>query len=124
MRRRASRSSVASLEELAQAVAAVSGQQATLLAEVQRLQAENQVLRAANPAWLNRVVQQFGQSTEALSTASATASASGGRQSLIDVKGLGKPPPFENEISKFTEWFKKTTGFLVAAYGAGFRPLL
>ena len=46
------------------------------------------------------------------------------RQSLVDIKGLGKPPTFQGESSKFTEWLRKTTGFLIAAYGSAFRPVI
>ena len=44
------------------------------------------------------------------------------RQSVVDVKSLGKPPRFNGESARFTEWFRKTTGFLIAAYGSAFRP--
>ena len=40
------------------------------------------------------------------------------------VKGLGKPPMFQGVSSKFTEWLKKTTGFLIAAYGSASRPVI
>ena len=33
------------------------------------------------------------------------------RQSLVDVKGLGKQPTFKDESRRFTEWLRKTTGF-------------
>ena len=31
---------------------------------------------------------------------------------------------FKGESSKFTEWLRKTTGFLIAAYGSAFRPVI
>ena len=34
---------------------------------------------------------------------------------LVDIKGLGKPPMFKGECSKFSERSRKTTGFLTAA---------
>ena len=37
-------------------------------------------------------------------------------------KGLGKPPTFKGESVRFTERLRKTTGFLIAAYGSAFRP--
>ena len=45
------------------------------------------------------------------------------RQSFVDIEGLGKPPMFKGEFSKFTEWLRKTTGFLIAAYGSAFWPV-
>ena len=45
-------------------------------------------------------------------------------QSLVDITGLGKPPTFTGESARFTEWLRKTTGFLIAACGSVFRPLL
>ena len=46
------------------------------------------------------------------------------RQSLFDIKGLGKPPMLKCESVKFAEWLRKTTGFLIAACGSVFRPLI
>ena len=39
------------------------------------------------------------------------------RQSLFDIKGLGKPPMFKCDSVKFVEWLRKTTDLLIAAYG-------
>jgi len=113
---------MAGLEDLTQAVGVLREQQAALVQEAQRLAAENQVLRAAQPQSLDPLVQALGQAVQALTLAAS--SGSGGRQSLIDVKGLGKPPVFRNDAGRFVEWFRKTTGFLVAAYGAEFRAVL
>ena len=99
-----------SLEELVLTVATLSSQQQALIGEVQRLQAENQLLRAANPEGLGQVVNQLGQAVQAM-TAAASAASSGSRRSLIDVKGLGKPSLFNNNTAKFTEWLRKTIGF-------------
>ena len=43
---------------------------------------------------------------------------------LVDIKGLGKPPMFEEESWKSTERLRKTTGFLIASYGPAFRPVI
>ena len=45
------------------------------------------------------------------------------RQSSVD-KGLGKPPTIKGESARFNEWLKKTTEFLIAAYGSAFRPVI
>ena len=31
---------------------------------------------------------------------------------------------FKGESSKFTEWLRKSTGFLIAAYGSAFRAVI
>ena len=59
-----------------------------------------------------------------MASATRAGSTSAGRQSLIDIKGLGKPPVFKNDSSKFTERLRKTTGFLIAAYGSSFRQVI
>ena len=46
------------------------------------------------------------------------------QQSLVDIKGLGKPPTLKGESAKFTEWLKKTRGFLIAAYGTTFQSVI
>ena len=59
-----------------------------------------------------------------MASATQAGATSAGRQSLIDIKGLGKPPVFKNDSSKFTERLRKTTGFLIAAYGSSFRQVI
>ena len=44
--------------------------------------------------------------------------------SLVDIKGLRKHPAFKGESARFTEWLRKTTGFLIAAYGSAFQPVI
>ena len=43
-------------------------------------------------------------------------------QNLVHIKGLGKTSMFSEESAKFSEWRRKTTGFLIAAYRSAFRP--
>ena len=31
---------------------------------------------------------------------------------------------FQGECARFTEWHRRTTGFLIAAYGSAFRPVI
>ena len=38
-------------------------------------------------------------------------------------KILGKPQAFKGESARLTEWLRKTTGFLIAAYGSAFQPV-
>ena len=118
---------MASLSELAEMVTNLQGQQAAMAQEVQRLSTENQILRqaAAQPHGLAEIAQAVGQAVQAaMASATQAGSTSAGRQSLIDIKGLGKPPVFKNDSSKFTEWLRKTTGFLIAAYGSSFRQVI
>ena len=104
-------------------VAAMQAQQATLIGEVARLSTENQVLRQeqAQPTRAEHLMEALGQAVTALQAVRTGATQS---QSLVDLKGLGKPPVFKNESARFTEWLRKTSGFLVAAYGASFRQVL
>ena len=37
---------------------------------------------------------------------------------------LGKPPTFKGESARFTEWLRKTTGFLTSACGSAFWPVI
>ena len=46
------------------------------------------------------------------------------RQSLVDIKGLRKPPTFNGVSVRFTEWLRTTTVFLIAAHGSAFRPVI
>ena len=41
----------------------------------------------------------------------------------FDIKGLGQPPTFHGESSRFNEWLRKSTGSLIAAYGSA-RPVI
>ena len=57
----------------------------------------------------------------------ATASAntrSHERQSIVDIKGLGKPSLFKENAARFAEWLRKTTGFFIAAFGSAVRPMI
>eukprot|EP00972_Heterocapsa_arctica_P074153 10945282-Heterocapsa_arctica.AAC.1 len=85
--------------------------------ELQRLNQENQELRneAGQQANMPGLVQQLGAAIEALTVALAAGlqrdhGREQGVRSLIDIKGLGKPPTFRNDEAKFTEWLRKTTG--------------
>ena len=112
------------LPELAELVTHQQGQHTAMAQEVRRLSTENQVLwqAAAQPPGLAEIAGAVGQAVQAAMGSATQVGATGpGRQSLIDIKGLGKPPVFKNDSSKFTEWLRKTTGFLTAAYGSSFR---
>lgn len=116
------------LEELAAIVNSLQGQQAVMVQEVQRLTVENQMLRAATtqPApGLAEIASAVGQAVQAaMARGSAVGAIGAPHRSLIDIKGLGKPPVFRGDASKFNEWLRKTEAFLVAAYGSTFRPVV
>ena len=46
------------------------------------------------------------------------------RQSLVDIRGLGKTPTFKGESARFIQRLRKTTGVLIAAYSSAFRPVI
>ena len=84
--------------------------------------AENQQFRLAGSPGLAEIATTVGQAVQA-----ATSNANPRpkeRQSLVDIKGFGKPPIFKGECSKFTKWLRKTRGFLIAADGSTFWPVI
>ena len=100
----------------------LQGQQHALNREISRLTAENpQFIQAVSPG-LAEIATAVGQAVRtAISNANPR---SNERQSLVDIKGLVKPPTFNGESSKCIEWLRKTTGFLIAAHGSGFRSVI
>ena len=101
---------MATVEELVQMMNTLQGQQHASNQEISRSIAENPTVQTA-----------VGQAVRtAISCANPR---SNERQSLVDIKGLGKPPMFKGESAKFT-WLGKTTAFLIAAYGSAFRPVI
>ena len=100
----------ATVEELVQMMHTLQGQQRALNQDISRL------------TGLAEIATRVGQAVQ--TTISNANSRSHERQSLVDIKGLGKPPMFKGESSKFTEWLRKTTGFLIAAFGSAFRPVI
>ena len=117
-----------STEEFAVASDASNLQRRNLMSEVHRLQAENAALRAAGrSSQKEQMSLQLGQAVQLFIAAGASGASSRQNHSLIDVKGLGKPPVFKNQMAmmaSFTGWLKNTSGFLVPAYGAEFRAVL
>ena len=115
-------SEMATVEELVQMMNTLQGQHHALNHEISRLTAENQQFRQAGSPGLAEIATTVGQAVQtAISNANPR---SNERQSLVDFKGLGKPPMFNGESSKFTEWLRKTTGFLIAAYRSAFPPVI
>ena len=110
-----SRSRNATVEEFVQIMNTLQGQQHALNLEMSRLTAENQHFGTAGPPRLAEIATAEGP---AVSNANPRTNE---RQSLVDIKGLGKHPMFKGECARFTEWPRKTTGFLITAYGSTFR---
>ena len=42
-------------------------------------------------------------------------------EKLVDTKGVAKPVVFKNDEGKFKEWYIKTVGYMIAAFGKDFR---
>ena len=109
-------------ERLVQMMNTLHGQQRALNQEISRLTAENQQFRQACSAGLAENATAVGRAGQ---TANSDANPrSSERQSLVDIKSLGKPPMFKGESARLTEWLRKTTGVLIAAYGSAFRPVI
>ena len=87
----------ATVEELVQMMTTVQGQQHAFNQEISRLTTENQQFR-----------QRFRMRTH---------------DQVID-KVWSTPPTSKGESARFTEWLRKTTGFLIAAYSSTFRPVV
>ena len=107
-------SEISTVEELVQLMNTLQGQQHALNREILRSAAENRQISQAGPPGLSEIATTVGQ---AVQTAIFNANPNEG-QCLVDNKGPGKPPMFKGESSKFTEWRRKTSGFLVAAFRA------
>ena len=43
---------------------------------------------------------------------------------VLSTSGSLENPLCSREAARFTEWLRKTTRFLIAAYGAAFRPVV
>ena len=100
--------------------------------QLQQVVTEMQNMSTEN-ARLRQVVEEQGNRIAALQQGAATGPASEqgmtrimeglvtqiralserSRPALVDVKGIGKPKPFENDESRFHEWARKTEDFLV-----------
>jgi len=119
---------MATLDDIVQEMASLRAQQGAMAREIQRLTDENQVLRQATtgPApGLAEIADAVGQAVQlALANAATAGSRPTAPSSLIDVKGLGKPPVFKGDGPRFNEWLRKTTGLVVAAFGSSFRTVI
>ena len=100
---------MATVEEFVQLMNTLQGQQHAVNQEILRLTAENQKFRQAGSPGLPEIATAVGQAVPAaISNANPRSSE---RQSLVDIKGLGKPAMFKGESARFTEWLTNTTGF-------------
>ena len=54
----------------------------------------------------------------------AARSEASGPGTLIDIKGLGKPPTFNNTEAAFLGWNRKTENYIIGAFGEEFRKVL
>ena len=113
---------MATVEELVQMMNTLQGQQRALNQEMSRLKAENLQFRQAGSPGLAEIATTVGQAVQtAISHAKPR---SNERQSLVNIKGLGELPTFKGDSEKFTEWIRKTTGLLIAAYGSAFQSVI
>ena len=86
---------------------------AGVLAQVQQ---DNAQLRAEN-ANLNRgAMAALGTSLPQLVAAMEKRLDKDSTKSLVDTKGIGKPPSFTDKESEFQVWSKKTANFLISVY--------
>ena len=119
---------MATLDDIARELLDMRSQQGAMAQEIQRLIAENQVLRQAvtgPPPGVAEIANAVGQAVQmAMANATAAAGQPAAPRSLIDVKGLGKPPIFKGDGPRFNEWLRKATGFVIAAFGSTFRPVI
>ena len=113
---------MATVEKLVQMMNTLQGQQHALNQQISRLTTENHQFRNAGSPRLAKIATAVGRAVQtAISTANTRQNA---RQSPVDIKGLGKPPTFKGETVRFTEWLRKIRGFLIAAYGSAFCPVI
>ena len=107
-------------KELVQMMNTLQGQHHALNQEIST--AENQQFRLAGSPGLAEIATTVGQAVQAAIWNANPRPKE--RQSLVDIGGFGKPPMFKGECSKFTEWLRKTPGFLIAADGSAFWPVI
>ena len=89
--------------------------------EISRLTAENLQFRQADSSGMAEIATAVGQAAQiAISNATPR---SNERQSLVDIKGLRKPPTFKGQSVRLIEWLRKTMEYLIAPYGSAFRPV-
>ena len=110
---------MATIEELVQMMNTLQGQRHALYQVMSRLLAESQQFRNAGSPGLAETAtdKQFEQRW-----LKQTHNQINVHQNLVDIKGVGKTPTFREESAKFSEWRRKTTWFLIAAYRSAFRP--
>ena len=80
------------------------------LQQVQQQQSEQQGLVQA----LSDLPQSLAQTVGA--AVSAAASPARANPTLVDTKGLGKPPPLKNTESEFVSWARRTENFVVSVH--------
>ena len=90
------------LEELAQLVNTLQGQQHASNQEISKLTSQNQQFRHGGSPGLVETATEVGQAVQtAISNANPRSSQ---RQSFGGIKGLGKPPTFRGESARFTKF--------------------
>jgi hypothetical protein len=63
-----------------------------------------------------------GQVAAGIQHASATRTPVQQNRSLIDVKGLGRPPSFNGGQSEFNVWSRKFENYIVSVFVKGLKP--
>ena len=106
-------------------------------AELSELRTQNQQLQAALMSLQQQAAQQQGlvnalaelpQTLAALpatvgAAVAAASTASRGRPTLVDTKGLGKPPQLKNTEQDFVAWARRVENFVVSVH-PGAREIL
>ena len=99
----------------------VQRQQHALNQEIAMLIAEKQKFRQFASSGLAGILTAVRQAVQrAISNANPRSSE---RQSLVDIRGLGKPPTYKGE-SAHLHLLEETTGFLIVAHGSAFGPVI
>ena len=102
----------------------MQAQMQTMLGQLQRLTAENEMLKqqasaSGNPHQLHlQIMASMEAMTKRIEGLDKT------KTTLVDVKGLGKPTVFNNSHEQWSKWSRSLQNYVIGVFGEGFRALI
>ena len=102
----------------------MQGQMQAMMTEIQRLSAENaefrrQTAAASSSSGVQQdLVEAIGKMAEKIGSIAKP------KESLMDVRGLGKPSVFNNKADGWAKWSRSLENYVIGVFGDDFRQLL